>query len=311
VSQAKQRSSRPDPAASDQPAAVVRGRSVPAATDQAAAAPAEGAVSPDFSDFVTAAPEIWNHIAEWWDDRIGDGNDTQDYVVEPVSERLLALRSGERVLDVACGAGRFARRMADAGASVLAVDRADRFLERARRRSAGYEDRIEYRRVDAADEAQLRALGERVFDAVVCTMALMDLAVITPLARAVPRLLRRPHGRFVFSVTHPVFNSGDSRPSVELLEEGTELRSRYAVSVADYLAARESPGIGIAGQPEQVHYFHRPISMLLNTFLERGLVLDRLEEPAFPEGLMRTNPLSQANFPFIPWVMVARLLPRD
>jgi hypothetical protein len=51
--------------------------------------------------------------------------------------------------------------------------------------------------------------------------------------------------------------------------------------------------------------------MLLNTFLERGLVLDRLEEPAFPEGLMRTNPLSQANFPFIPWVMVARLLPRD
>jgi SAM-dependent methyltransferase len=271
------------------------------------------AVAPfvDFPEYATSAPQIWNRIANWWDDRIGDGNDTQDYVVEPVTERLLALQSGERVLDIACGAGRFARRMADAGATVLSVDRADRFLERARSRSVGYEDRIEYRPVDATDEAALVALGENGFDAVVCTMALMDIAVITSIASAVPRLLRRPHGRFVFSVTHPVFNSGDVRPAVELIEQGTEVRNRYAVSVADYLDARHAPGIGIAGQPEQVHYFHRPISLLLNTFLERGLVLDRLEEPGFPEGLARTNPVSQANFQLIPWVMVARLLPRE
>jgi SAM-dependent methyltransferase len=276
-----------------------------------AAASGGSAVSPDFPEYAADAPQIWNRIAEWWDDRIGDGNDTQDYIVEPVSERLLALRPGERVLDVACGAGRFARRMANAGATVLAVDRADLFLERARTRSAGYEDRIEYRAVDATDEAALLALGEDAFDAVVCTMALMDIAVITPIARAVPRLLRRPRGRFVFSVTHPVFNSGDVRPAVELIEQGTDVRHRYAVSVADYLRARQAPGIGIAGQPEQVHYFHRPISLLLNTFLERGLLLDRLEEPGFPEGLARTNPVSQANFPLLPWVMVARLLPRD
>jgi 2-polyprenyl-3-methyl-5-hydroxy-6-metoxy-1,4-benzoquinol methylase len=261
----------------------------------------------DFPEFDAASTETWDRLADWWDDRIGDGNPTQDLLVEPVTERLLELKPGEQVLDVACGAGRFARRMADAGVTVLAIDAAERFLARARQRSAGYEDRIEYRRVDAADPTALLSLGEQGFDAAVCTMALMDMASITPLIATLPRLLRPESARFVFSVTHPVFNSGDARPLVELVEDGTTVRERHRVSVADYLAPRETPGIGVSGQPERAHYFHRPMSTLLNAFFEHGFVLDRLEEPAFPESEIGSGPLSQRNFHEIPWVMVARM----
>jgi hypothetical protein len=59
---------------------------------------------------------IWNGNAELWDDRIGDGNDFQTLLIEPATERLLAVEPGDAILDIACGAGRFARRIAALGA---------------------------------------------------------------------------------------------------------------------------------------------------------------------------------------------------
>lgn len=195
----------------------------------------------DFPAERDRAWQIWDRLAEWWDATIGDGNVTQD-LVEPIIERLLEPAPGLRILDVACGAGRMARRLADRGAVITAVDASEGFLERARQRSAGYEDRITFSRVDATDVDSLVSLGERRFDAAVATFALMDMAEITPLATALARLLR-PDGSFVLTITHPVFNSGDFRPAVESYEEGTEIKLRYAVSVADYLEPRVLPAL--------------------------------------------------------------------
>ena len=70
---------------------------------------------------------------------------------------------------------------------------------------------VEFERVDATDFDALVALGEEKFDAINCTMGLMNMASLTPLARALPRLLK-PGGRFVFVIAHPAFG----RPSVQL-----------------------------------------------------------------------------------------------
>ena len=261
--------------------------------------------SPDFPDYTALATDSWDNLAEWWDDAIGDGNPTQDLVVEPYTEKLLNLQPGERVLDIACGAGRFARRMADAGAIVTAFDHAERFVNRARERSVGYEDRISYHVANASDPEAMLAIGEGVFDAAVCTMAIMDMAEITPLFSTLPKLLKTD-GRFVFSITHPVFNTESSRPAIERIHVGTEVVNRYAVSVSDYLDMRMEKGIGIPGQPDLQHYFDRPLSVLVNAASDCGLVLDRLEEPAFPRGVPTDNPLAQANFEHIPWVLLAR-----
>ena len=98
--------------------------------------------SPDFPEYDNKTTDVWNRLAEWWDDKIGDGNEFQDYLIEPATERLLALKPGEQVLDIACGAGRFARRMAGLGAVVTAIDHADKFLSRARERTAENTGRI-------------------------------------------------------------------------------------------------------------------------------------------------------------------------
>ena len=67
----------------------------------------------EFPEFAQENLEVWNANAAWSDDLIGDGNEFQTHLIEPASERLLAICPGDYILDIACGAGRFARRMAD------------------------------------------------------------------------------------------------------------------------------------------------------------------------------------------------------
>src|SRR5439155_2451903 len=115
---------------------------------------------------------LWDRKAAFWDERMGDGNDFQRLLVGPATERLLQLRPGELVLDVACGNGVFSRRLADLGAEVVAVDFRAPFIEAARARSAPDQDgRISYSVVDVTDHDALLALGVRRFHAAVCNMA--------------------------------------------------------------------------------------------------------------------------------------------
>src|SRR2546423_11118203 len=127
-------------------------------------------------DLNMEARDIWNLNAEFWDERMGDGNSFQRLLTGPAAERLLDLQPGEAVLEIACGNGVFSRRMAQLGAQVLATDFSEKFLERARARGTEYAGRIEYRLVDATDEAQLMALGEIRFDAAGCKMAMIGIA---------------------------------------------------------------------------------------------------------------------------------------
>jgi 2-polyprenyl-3-methyl-5-hydroxy-6-metoxy-1,4-benzoquinol methylase len=160
----------------------------------------------DFADLIGESTDIWDQNARWWDAKMGEGNDWHRILIAPAVEELLDVRPGERVLELACGNGQFARRLASLGARVLACDSSAAFLECARIRTNEYSERIEYQMIDLTSEDQLAALGACAFDAAVCNMALMDIACITPLLRAIRRTLRAD-GRFVFSVPHPCFNT--------------------------------------------------------------------------------------------------------
>lgn len=254
--------------------------------------------------------EAWNTNSAFWDERMGEGNDFVRVLVWPATERLLAPRPGERVLDVACGNGLTSRRLADVGAEVVAVDFAAEMIAHARQRTAAHPHagRIAYHVLDATDEAALLALGEGAFDAALCQMALFDMAEIEPLMRALARLLR-PGGRFVFSVIHPCFNSPHVVQMAELEDREGELVTLYSVKVTGYMTATAAHGIAIVGQPRPQLYFHRPLHALLGAGLQAGFVLDGLEERAFPpDHAPGRHPLGwSGKFAEIPPVLVARL----
>lgn len=258
-----------------------------------------------------ASREAWEQIAGWWDDfYTADGNASHRELIAPAALRLLDPQPGQAVLDCACGNGVFARRLARLGARVTAFDFSAVFLERARAHTAaaGLEAQIEYRQMDATDEAGLLALGAGRFDAAVCLMALMDMPVIEPLFRAVRRLLR-PGGRFVFAVLHPCFNSarGITRLAEEVDQDGVMVES-YGVKITRYLTPENFQGLGIVGQPAAQYYFHRPLHVLFQAAFDAGFVLDGLEEPRQPER-ESPRPLSWSRFTEIPPFLVARLRP--
>jgi SAM-dependent methyltransferase len=252
------------------------------------------------------AREIWNRKASFWDEQFGDeGNRFHRTLVGPAVERLLGLRPGERVLDVACGNGAFARRLAELGAHVTAIDFSEALLERARARTTAHADRIEYRLLDATDAEQLGTLAPG-YDAAVCNQALMDMATLDPLFVALHRRLA-PGGRFVFSVSHPCFNSAGSRRVIEEEEQDGEARVVHAVRVSRYIQPQAGKGVGIVGEPAPHLCFDRPLSALLGAGFRAGFVLDGLEEPVYPANCSGARWFSWANYHEIPPVLVGRM----
>ena len=266
----------------------------------------------DFASLGDETVAIWNRNADFWDERMGEGNEFHKFLIEPTQLGLLSLSAGERVLDIGCGNGQFARKMASLGCEVVAVDAAPRMIENARRRTpadAEYAGRLRYDVVDASDESAMLALGERGFDVAVCTMALMDIASIEPIARTV-RLLLKSNGRFVFSVMHPCFNSTDGfRQTMEQEDRDGEFVERWSVSVTRYIEPHRHKGLAMRGQPKPQNYFHRPLSSLLGVFFNAGFVVDAIEEPVFPEDTPERNRFGWLMFKDIPPVLSVRLKP--
>lgn len=246
----------------------------------------------------------WEALAQWWDDAIGDGNPAQ-FAVEDTTRRFLGLSPGMRVLDIGCGAGRIARQLAAEGAVVTGIDQSQAFLERARERAREAAGEMTFMHVNAGDRDALLALGRRCFDAAVCTFALMDMPEIEPLAAALPELLV-PGGRFVFTVAHPAFNSGDARMMAEA-ELGDA--PTFSIRITDYLTPRADEAIGVHGQPLEQWVFHRPLDLLLNTFFDQGFALDRLAERPVAAGPSPSQrPLSWRRYDRIPQQLTARLI---
>jgi len=238
---------------------------------------------------------------------MGDGNAWQRLLVAPALERLLELQRDERVLDLACGSGHVARWLAGLGAKVVAADFSTKFLERARERIRGLEDRVELVELDATSADALRRHSARGrFHAVVCNMAIMDMPEIEPLAETLDALLE-PSGRFVFSVLHPCFHGPGARLGLEEeVRDGVTTLERY-VKVGRYATPAVSRGMGMDDQPAAQFYFHRPLGRLLAPFFREGFVLDALDEPTFPLETPAARPMSWVDLHDIPPILSARL----
>jgi len=247
----------------------------------------------------------WDTNAAFWDEQMGKGNTFQLKLIEPNMLSLLNVQPGERVLEIACGNGQLARKLTSLGASVVATDFSSGMLERARAHTEPFNDQIDYRLVDATQTTELHALGAHAFDAVVSSMALMDMSDIVPLFQALPYLLKRG-GRFVFSTMHPCFNSNNPTFFAEMRDNEGTIVETFGIKLTRYLESKAYQGLAIIGQPVPQDYFHRPLHELLGEAFRAGLVLDGLLEPRFPNDKSSPRWSSWLNYHEFPPVLVAR-----
>ena len=225
--------------------------------------------------------ELWDRKARFWDELHGErGNSFHRQLVEPTVLQLLQLQAGESVLDAGCGNGALARRLARESAAVTAFDFSAAMIALARQRDHAADGSIAYQVIDATDEGALLRLGARRFDAITCTMSLMDMPTIDPLFAAASRLLK-PAGRFVFATMHPAFNSNNPIFLHEKEDRDGVVSEHYALKLRAYIDMPPVKGAGAPGEPTPHYYYHRPLSELLGAAFGAGFVLDALLEPKY------------------------------
>ena len=267
-----------------------------------------GGASLDTKKLNEEGRELWNSKARFWDELHGDeGNLFHRRLIEPSVLQLLALKVGERVLDVGCGNGALTRRLAENGANVTAVDFSEEMIRLAKARSQGSSYSINYQLADVTDKDALLSLGVERFDAIVCSMTLMDIPAIAPLFDAASHLLCAD-GRFVFATMHPAFNSNNPIFVQEKEDRDGVVTTATGVKIRAYLDLPPVKGSGAPNEPTPHYYYHRPLSELLSAAFDAGFVLDGLMEPAFrPEDADLEPGLSWIKLWQIPPVLTARL----
>jgi ubiquinone/menaquinone biosynthesis C-methylase UbiE len=200
----------------------------------------------------------YDDVAEWYDAEFATthlGLSAREVVL-----RMLGEGPG-RLLDVGCGGGAHAAAFAERGWTVLGVDVSSAQLELARARG------IEVLEVDA----KALPFEDASFDAVVSMFTHTDVDDFAAVMNEMARVLRRA-GPLVYFGVHPCFVG----PHAFVHDRQVpELHPGYR----DTSYQTEAPGIWSEGIRSKVGATHLPLGLFLQTFLDAGLVLERVEEP--------------------------------
>lgn len=198
------------------------------------------------------------------------GGDYQRDIVFPGAERLLKPIKGGVYLDLACGQGAFAKRLAkDPSRRIEGLDASPSLIEVAKQ---GAPKNARFHIGDATNFAHL--FPSKVFDGIVCNLAIQNIDPIEPLFADTARVLK-PEGAFVITMNHPAFRQ--PRQSGWGWDEERKLQYRR---VDKYLSEYEMPIIAHPGSAPHLKTFsyHRPLSIYINALTKHGFMIDALEE---------------------------------
>jgi ubiquinone/menaquinone biosynthesis C-methylase UbiE len=228
----------------------------------------------------------WDKASASWAEFVRAGKDYfRDEMNNPAAFKIIGDVRGKHVLDLSCGEGYNTRLLARGGAKVVGVDFSEKMIGLARQSEKRQKLGISYYVSDAAD---LSRFESKCFDVVTCLMALMDIERYEDAISEVARVLKK-NGRFVFSITHPCFEYGNTvggEPIAEWkFEEETE---NAAEKEAVHLEIRRYFGIIKCEvswnmkrlvKPFKTTSFHRTLTDYFRALHNSGFVVTRLVEP--------------------------------
>jgi ubiquinone/menaquinone biosynthesis C-methylase UbiE len=214
-------------------------------------------------------PTLWDQASRWYDSLVGmSGSDYHQTIVMPGVLKMLELKPGRRVLDLACGQGVFSRFLLGKKIKPEGLDSSEELLRMARSRSV---KSIPYHLGNASDA---KLLDGQEFDGIACLLAVQNMEKIEPVFQNVARWLK-PKGKFVMVLTHPCFRIPRQTHWGWDEEKKIEYRrvDRYANEMK--IPMLTPPFV------DKVNFtmtYHRPLQNYFSALLKAGLCVDSLEE---------------------------------
>jgi ubiquinone/menaquinone biosynthesis C-methylase UbiE len=166
---------------------------------------------------------------------------------EPRVDGLLGDVRGLQILDVGCGTGRHALRLARASAIVTAIDFSDAMLAQARSKPGA--EKIDFRVHDLSKPLSFEASQ---FDRVICGLVIDHIADLERLFREMSRVCK-PGGAVVVSVMHPAMMLRGVQARFHDKESGKEIRPQSVPNqLSDYVLAATHAGMKLDHLSEHV-----------------------------------------------------------
>lgn len=213
----------------------------------------------------------WEGVSDWYVGYMGrEGGDFQRDIVFPGAERLLSPVKGGRYLDIACGQGAFAMRLAKDGSRHVEGFDASPSLIVAAKKSAS--KNTHFRVADATKFAHHYPPSS--FDGLVCNLAIQNIDPIGPVFAHAARVIKQG-GNFIITMNHPAFRQ--PRQSGWGWDEERKLQYRR---VDKYLSSYAMPIIAHPGSAPHLktYSYHRPLSVYVLELAKHSFVIDSMEE---------------------------------
>lgn len=210
----------------------------------------------------------WGKVAGWYDNLLKEEGTYQKEVILPNLLRLLDIKQGELILDLACGQGFFTGEFYKKGACVIGVDISGELIAAAKK---NFPKNI---RFEIAPAENLNFLPKGSVDKVTIIMAIQNIEDVVGTFKECHRVLK-PNGKLLMVMNHPAFRvpkeSGweyDEKNKIQyrrisgyLFESKVKIQMRPGVKPSDYTIS-----------------FHRPLQFYFKLLNKNNFCVSCLEE---------------------------------
>jgi ubiquinone/menaquinone biosynthesis C-methylase UbiE len=209
----------------------------------------------------------WESVADWYDSHLDHADTYQSRLILPQLTRLMSLRQGVSLLDLACGQGFFTADFVRRGARVVGVDSSPTLIARA---AAS----VPSATFHCASAESLPFLSDAYFDSAACILGLQNIEHASVAIKEVGRLIR-PNGSFFIVLNHPAFRI----PGRSSWGWDDTLQTQYR-RIDGYLhESKANIQMHPGNAPDVVTVsFHRPLQYYAKALQSAGFAILRLEE---------------------------------
>jgi len=215
----------------------------------------------------------WGGVAKWYNKLLSmDGTYQQD-VILPNLLRLMEIKKGDKVLDIACGQGFFSRAIAEKGGEVTGVDLSPELIKFAQKYQG--ETLIKYL-VASADNLG-KEIKENSFDKALIVLAIQNIENLHGALAEASRAIKKG-GKLFLVLNHPAFRN----PKHTAWDFDDKNKMQYR-RVEEYLSESKTeidmmPGTKEEVGKEKTVSFHRPLQLYFKALVKNGFLVGRLEE---------------------------------
>jgi ubiquinone/menaquinone biosynthesis C-methylase UbiE len=214
----------------------------------------------------------WGGVSDWYDSVVENTEGSyQSRLILPNLTRLMEIKEGESILDIACGQGFFTREFKKLGADVSGADISPELIKIGVEKSGG---NVNY---FVAESNNLSFAKNSVFDKACIVLALQNISDLEGTIKEAGRILKKG-GKLYLVLNHPAFRvpqksdwGYDDKKAVQFRKVEQYL-SELMVKID------MNPGEKDIKNKKYTVSFHRPLQTYFKVFHKNNFMVSKMEE---------------------------------